>query len=42
MYNYTFLMPEYVEDYTMYVNRILRRRHYGKRRRKMKRGKSRR
>lgn len=34
MYNYIFPMPEYVEDYTMYVNRILRRRCYGKRRKK--------
>ncbi len=42
MYEYLYPMPEYVEDYTMYVNRILRRRRHRKRRRKIKRGKSRR
>lgn len=41
MYGCAILMPEYTEDYTMYVNRILRRRHYRKRRIR-KHGKSRR
>lgn len=41
MYGCVFLIPEYAEDYTMYVNRILGRRRHIKRRRR-KHGKSRR